>query len=332
MKKRLLTDDLEVSSIGFGAMGLSEFYGKTNDDQSMVLLKKLIDLDVNFIDTANMYGDGHNERLIGKFLNSLDKSTQHKMTIATKCGIDRPLQGSYDRAINNSPKYITQCCNNSLERLGTECIDLFYLHRVDKHSQIEESMDCLAQLIKDGKIKHIGLCEVSASTLRKAHAVHPVTALQTEYSLWSRDVEDEILPTVKELNIGFVPYSPLGRGFLTGKYLNNSSFDSSDFRKNNERFLQENLDHNSKLLAEIQPIAKKYSATVGQVSLAWLLAQYEKIVPIPGTKHIDYLIENARAADLVIDRSDIIKLNNISSRVLIKGDRYSIEGMKGVNV
>ncbi len=331
MNTRNLSQNLAVSSVGYGAMGLSEFYGATDDKASLQLLHKLIDLNITFIDTANLYGRGHNERLIGHFLAGLDKPTREQFKIATKCGIDRAADESYARTINNQPDYITRCCNESLKRLGVERIDLFYLHRISQATPVEESMACLSRLVKEGKINHIGLCEVSASTLRRAHAVHPITALQTEYSLWTRDIEFEILPVVKDLGIGLVPYSPLGRGFLTGKYLKNSDFTEGDFRKNNERFLQSSLDHNVQLLDVICPLAEKYNCTAGQIALAWLLAQYDKLVPIPGTKHINYLTENAHAADIVLDKADVELLNNVHQRVEIKGGRYSEEGMKGVN-
>ncbi|WP_442799235.1 aldo/keto reductase [Pantoea vagans] len=331
MHTRNLSQTLSVSSVGYGAMGLSEFYGQTDDQASLKLLHKLVDLNITFIDTANLYGRGHNERLIGHFLAGLDKSTREQLKIATKCGIDRSPDESYARTINNQPDYITRCCNESLKRLGVERIDLFYLHRVSQATPIEESMECLSQLVKEGKINHVGLCEVSAATLRRAHAVHPLTALQTEYSLWTRDIEDEILPTVKELGIGLVPYSPLGRGFLTGKYRNNSDFAEGDFRKKNERFIQSSLDHNAQLLYVIGPLAEKYDCTNGQIALAWLLAQYDRLVPIPGTKHINYLTENAHAASICLEAIDITLLNNIHQRVGIKGGRYSEEGMKGVN-
>lgn len=331
MNTRNLSQTLSVSSVGYGAMGLSEFYGQTDDQTALKLLHKLVDLDITFIDTANLYGRGHNERLIGHFLAGLDKTTREQFKIATKCGIDRSPDESYARTINNRPDYITRCCNESLKRLGVERIDLFYLHRVSQATPIEESMECLSRLVKEGKINHIGLCEVSAATLRRAHAVHPLTALQTEYSLWTRDIEQEILPAVKELGIALVPYSPLGRGFLTGKYRSNNDFAEGDFRKNNERFIQSSLDHNAKLLDVIAPLAEKYGCTTGQIALAWLLAQYEKLVPIPGTKHISYLTENAQAANIVLEETDIILLNNIHLHVEIKGGRYSEEGMKGVN-
>lgn len=332
MKARQLTQSLTVSAIGYGAMGLSEFYGETDDEKSLALLNKLADADINFIDSADLYGRGHNERLIGHFLAQLDSTTRSRFKVATKCGIDRHPDAAYARKINNHPDYIVRCCHESLQRLGVEKIDLFYLHRVDKDADIEESMFCLSRLVKEGKIGHIGLCEVSAATLQAAHDVFPVTALQTEYSLWTRDIEESILPLVKRLGIGLVPYSPLGRGFLTGKYLNNNAFAEGDFRRNNERFQQNNLDHNRKLLDAIIPLTQKYQCTSGQIALAWLLAQYEKIVPIPGTKNIHYLAENAAAADLVLEPSDITLLNNIHVTLSIKGSRYNKEGMKGINV
>lgn len=331
MKTRNLSQDLTVSAVGYGAMGLSEFYGDADDNASLQLMHKLVDLDITFIDSANLYGRGHNERLIGHFLAGLDKTTREKFKIATKCGIDRSPDESYARTINNQPDYITRCCNESLKRLGVERIDLFYLHRVTPTTPIEESMACLSKLVKEGKINHVGLCEVSASTLRRAHAVHPVTALQTEYSLWTRDIEEDILPAVKALDIGLVPYSPLGRGFLTGKYMKNSDFADGDFRKNNERFQQDSIDHNVKLLNAIQPLAEKYGCTVGQIALAWLLAQYDRIVPIPGTRHVNYLTENAQAADIILNKNDIALLDGIHQHVEIKGNRYSEESMKGVN-
>ncbi|MEJ5063973.1 MULTISPECIES: aldo/keto reductase [unclassified Erwinia] len=332
MKTRQLAQDLTVSAIGFGAMGLSEFYGETDDQKSLTLLGKLAEAGVNFIDSANLYGRGHNERLIGHFLAQLDSRTRAQFKVATKCGIDRDPDAAYARKINNHPDYIVRCCHESLQRLGVEKIDLFYLHRVDQDASIEESMHCLSRLVQEGKIGHIGLCEVSATTLQKAHAVFPVTALQTEYSLWTRDIEESILPMVKTLGIGLVPYSPLGRGFLTGKYLNNRDFPEGDFRRSNARFQQDNLDHNRQLLDAITPLTQKYRCTSGQIALAWLLAQYEKTVPIPGTKNAQYLVENAAAADLVLDASDIVMLNNIHRKIAIKGSRYTEEGMKGINV
>ncbi len=331
MLKRELANGLTVSSIGYGAMGLSEFYGETNDLQSLKLLDQLLELDVDFIDTANFYGRGHNEELIGYYLSKLQPSQRQQIKIATKCGIDRPAEAAYARSINNTPDYIRKCCDESLQRLGVECIDLFYLHRVDSKI-IEQSMDCLGQLVKEGKIAHVGLCEVSSKTLLKAHSVFPVTALQTEYSLWTRDIEEDILGTLKTNNIGLVPYSPLGRGFLTGKLTRNSDLPDGDFRKTNDRFLDGNINHNRSILDIIQPIAQKYQATPGQIALAWLLAQYEHIVPIPGTKKRHYLEENVQASQIILEREDLTTLNNIPLQFEVKGQRYSEEGMKGVNV
>ena len=331
MKKRTLTQGLDVSAIGYGAMGLSEFYGQTDDRHSLQLLSRLRDLDITFIDTADLYGRGHNEQLIGQFLAGLSKAERLKFTVATKCGIERPAEEAYARTINNQPDYLTRSCHASLKRLGVERIDLFYLHRISPATPIEESMQCLSRLVQEGKIARIGLCEASASTLNRAQAIHPLAALQTEYSLWTRDIEEEILPMVKKLGIGLVPYSPLGRGFLTGKYRNNSDFAEGDFRKNNDRFRQENIDHNLQLLNAVTPLAEKYHATTGQIALAWLLAQYDKIVPIPGTKQIAYLTENAQAADIELEEEDIAMLNAVHQQIEVKGGRYSEEGMKGVN-
>jgi len=331
MQTRFLAKDLAVSAIGYGAMGLSEFYGATDEAQSLRVLHQLIDLDQTFIDTADQYGRGHNETLIGRFLAGLESAARSRFRVATKCGIERAPEEAYSRTINNRPDYITRCCHDSLKRLGVERIDLFYLHRVSQATPIEESMACLSQLVKEGKINHIGLCEVSAATLRRAHAVHPVAALQTEYSLWTRDVEQAILPTVKALDVGLVAYSPLGRGFLTGKYRHNSDFADGDFRQHNPRFQQASLDHNAALLDAVRPLAEQYRCTPGQIALAWLLAQYHRLVPIPGTKQIGYLTENAQAAEIRLEEADVALLNTLHQRVEVQGARYTEEGMKGVN-
>lgn len=331
MDSRKLGQNLSVSTIGYGAMGLSEFYGETNDTESLNVLRTVVETGVNLIDTADVYGRGHNESLIGDFVNSLAKNQQQQIRIATKCGIHRPADAQYARSINNDPDYIRRSCDSSLKRLGVEQIDLYYLHRINPQASIEESMSCLSDLVKAGKIAHVGLCEVSAATLEKAHSVHPVTALQTEYSLWTRDIEQEILPTAIKLGVGIVPYSPLGRGFLTGKYRNNNAFSDTDFRKNNPRFSDTNLSHNAKILAALTPLAEKYHCTLGQISLAWLLAQHESIVPIPGTKNSLYVKENAAAVDIQLSTEDIAYISNLKNTIAIKGERYTLEGMKGVN-
>lgn len=331
MRKRRLGHSLDVSAIGYGAMGLSEFYGATNDNTALAVLQTIVDADIDFIDTANLYGRGHNERLIGHFLANLKSHQREKMKIATKCGIERADGESEHRRINNAPDYIKRCCHASLQRLGVERIDLYYLHRIDPQTDIEASMACLRDLVQEGKIAHVGLCEVSAATLEKAHRVYPVTALQTEYSLWSRDIETDILPMAIKHAIGVVPYSPLGRGFLTGQYLSNQLFSENDFRKHNARFSEENLNHNAKILAAIQPLANKYHCTLGQIALAWLLSQYDNIVPIPGTKNRQYALENAKASEVVLQPDDVMLLNNLKNIFQVKGERYSAEGMKGIN-
>lgn len=331
MRKRFLGHSLEVSAIGYGAMGLSEFYGETNDNTALEVLQTIVDANIDFIDTANLYGRGHNERLIGHFLANMKNHQRDKIKIATKCGIERSDNESYNRRINNSADYIKRCCHESLQRLGVERIDLYYLHRVDPQTDIEESMASLRDLVQEGKIAHVGLCEVSATTLEKAHRVYPVTALQTEYSLWTRDIEADILPMAIKHGIGVVPYSPLGRGFLTGKYLSNQSFSENDFRKHNERFSENNLNHNAKILAAVQPLANKYHCTLGQIALAWLLSQYDKIVPIPGTKNSQYALENTKASEIVLQPEDVTLLNNLKNIIEVKGERYSAEGMKGIN-
>lgn len=330
LPERTLGTNIKVSAIGYGAMGLSEFYGPTNDQQSLDLLLSLIENGVNFIDTADMYGRGHNELLIGSFLKQLTSSQREKLVIATKCGIDRSGSSGYERTINNTPEYIRSSCEASLKRLGIEQIDLFYIHRINPQNPIEETMGTLAELVKEGKIKHIGLCEVNTDLLVRAHSTFPVDVVQTEYSLWTRNIEDNILPLLKELDIGLVPYSPLGRGFLTGKYLSVNDFGQGDMRKFYPRFLDENIEQNKKLLKAIEPMTIKYNCTSGQIALAWLLAQWDKIVPIPGTKQKKYLIENVNACFITLEQEDIAILNDLKNSIIIHGERYTPEGMKGI--
>lgn len=330
LPERTLGSSIKVGAIGYGAMGLSEFYGPAEEQNSLKLLQSVVDNGVTLIDTADMYGRGKNELLIGSFLKQLPSSQREQLVIATKCGIDRGNSVGYERTINNSPEYIKSCCDASLKRLGIEQIDLFYIHRVNNENPIEQTMETLAELKKEGKIKHIGLCEVRADLLIRAHSTFPVDVVQTEYSLWTRDIEETILPLLKELNIGLVPYSPLGRGFLTGKYQSVKDFADGDFRKTNPRFLNENIEHNKKLLTAIKPMTIKYNCTSGQIALAWLLAQWEGIVPIPGTKQEKYLIENVNACSVHLENEDIEILNDLKNRISIKGERYTPEGMKGI--
>lgn len=330
LPERTLGSSIKVSAIGYGAMGLSEFYGETNDQQSLKVLHSAVDNGVTLIDTADMYGRGHNEILISSFLKQLAPSQREKLVIATKCGIDRSGSSGYEREINNKPDYIKSCCELSLKRLGIEQIDLYYIHRIDPKSQIEETMNTLAELVKEGKIKHTGLCEVNTDVLSRAHATFPVDVVQTEYSLWTRDIEDDVLPLLKKLNIGLVPYSPLGRGFLTGKYQSVNDFAANDFRRLSPRFVDENIKHNKKLLDAIAPMTIKYNCTSGQIALAWLLAQWENIVPIPGTKQEKYLLENINACFVKLEAEDVALLNNLKNIVSIHGERYPTEGMKGI--
>ncbi|WP_227368912.1 aldo/keto reductase [Halomonas sp. M20] len=330
LPSRVLGQGFSVSAIGYGAMGLSEFYGPSDDTQSLAMLDEVADAGVTLIDTADMYGRGHNETLIGRFLVARG-SAMDSIQIATKCGIDRPEEAEYARGINNRPEYIRACCDASLKRLDVERIDLYYIHRVDPQADITETMGALKGLVEEGKIAHVGLCEVSAATLEKAHAVHPITALQTEYSLWTRDIEQSILPKARELGIGLVAYSPLGRGFLTGRIASAQDLAEGDFRRNNPRFQQDNLTHNLQLLGSVKKIAERHAATPGQVALAWLLAQGDNIVPIPGTRRSRYLQENLAAAALELSVEDKRELEKVFTQESVQGERYGEEGMKGVN-
>lgn len=305
---------------------MSEFYGPHDDDESLAVLHRAVDIGVSFLDTAETYGSYHNEELLGRFL----KQTSQSVEIATKFGIVRK-PGEYKRVIDNSASYTRSACEGSLRRLGIDCIDLYYVHRIDQGQPIEEVMTTLSTLVTEGKIKHIGLCEVSAATLRRAHAVHPVTAIQTEYSLWTRDVESEILPTCEELGIGFVPYSPLGRGFLTGTYGQSPQFSADDFRANLPRFSDENIATNLAIVDCIRTFAASKKCTEAQLALAWLLSRGDSVVPIPGTRRISYLEENVAAQSVSFTAKEIKELEAAIDKLTVAGDRYTEEGMKGLN-
>lgn len=326
MQHRMLGPSLSVSAIGLGCMGMSEFYGPRDDAESLAVLRRAVDLGINFLDTADTYGPHHNEELIGRFL----ADSHADVKIATKFGIVRK-PGEYTRTIDNSADYMRRACESSLKRLGVERIDLYYVHRIDRARPIEETMEGLAALKREGKIGHIGLCEVSAETLRRAHAVHPVTAVQTEYSLWTRDVEAEILPACRELGIGFVAYSPLGRGFLTGRFQAGSQFEDGDFRASLPRFAPDNAATNGALVEVVRGIAAAKGCTSAQVALAWLLAKGDDIVPIPGTKRIKYLEENAAVAAFTLTETECSALEQALASLPVSGERYTAEGMKGVN-
>jgi len=326
MQRRMLAQNLEVSALGFGCMGMSEFYGPNDDTESLKVLHRAAELGVTFLDTAETYGIFHNEELVGRFL----QESSHSFEIATKFGIVRK-PGEYKRTINNSADYVRDACEGSLRRLGVDAIDLYYVHRIDQNQPIEEVMTTLSSLVDDGKIKHVGLCEVSAATLRRAHAIHPVSAVQTEYSLWTRDVEKDILPTCNELGIGFVPYSPLGRGFLTGTYDQSTQFSDGDFRANLPRFTKENIEKNLAVVECIRDFAKTKDCTPAQIALAWLLSRGDQIVPIPGTRRIPYLEENVASENLSFTKEELETFETAIAAIDIAGDRYTEEGMKGLN-
>jgi aryl-alcohol dehydrogenase-like predicted oxidoreductase len=326
VQQRKLGENLEVSALGLGCMGMSEFYGPRDDAESLRVLDRAVELGINFFDTADMYGPHHNEELIGRFL----ASRQTNIRIATKFGIVRE-PGEYRRRIDNSPAYAKRACEASLRRLGVERIDLYYVHRVDPGRPIEETIEGLAALKREGKIARIGLSEVSAQTLRRAHAVHPIAAVQTEYSLWTRDVEKEVLPVCRELGIGFVAYSPLGRGFLTGSFQDGKHFEEGDFRANLPRFATENVASNRLLVDVVAELASRKHCTPAQIALAWLLAQGNDIVPIPGTKRQRYLEENSAAISVKLGEEDLAELDRALSCLPVAGARYTAEGMKGVD-
>lgn len=326
MEQRTLGMNLSTSSIGLGCMGMSEFYGPRDDSESLRVLARAVELGIDFFDTADTYGPHHNEELIGRFL------AQHKpqVRIATKFGIVRK-PGEYRRNLDNSADYARKACEASLRRLGVEQIDLYYVHRIDPEQPIEETIDGLARLVKAGKIARIGLCEVSAKTLQRAHAVHPISAVQTEYSLWTRDVEREVLPTCRDLGIGFVPYSPLGRGFLTGRFQDRAQFSDGDFRSNLPRFTEEAIDTNRRVADVISDMARHKGCSPAQLSLAWLLSKGPDIVPIPGTKQLRYVEENAAAVRITLSAAEQQLLESATARLPVMGERYTAEGMKGVN-
>ncbi len=323
MKTISLGSGLEVSRLGLGCMGMSAFYtgSGTDDAGSTATLHRALDLGVTFFDTAEIYGPYTNEELIGRAF----KGRRDEVVLATKFGtIRHTADGTH--GLDGSPENVRLSVEGSLRRLGTDHIDLYYQHRMDPSVPVEDTMGALAQLVQEGKIRHIGLSEAAPGTIRRAHAVHPVTALQTEYSLWSRDPEHEILPLVRELGIGFVPYSPLGRGFLTGTIRSVDQLDASDFRRNNPRFAGENLQANIRIVEQVDDVARQLEATPGQVALAWLLAQGTDIAPIPGTKQVRYLEENVAADDLALSPEQLAQLDAVAAPV---GERY--EDMSGVD-
>jgi aryl-alcohol dehydrogenase-like predicted oxidoreductase len=327
MKSRKLGNQgLIVSELGLGCMGMSEFYSGRDDNEAIATIHHALDLGVTFIDTADMYGPFTNEKLVGEAI----KDRREQVILATKFGNMRSPEGGF-LGVSGKPDYVRQCCDDSLQRLGVEIIDLYYQHRVDPTVPIEDTIGAMAELVQQGKVRYLGMSEAAPATIRRAHAVHPISALQTEYSLWSRDPEDEILPTIRELGIGFVPYSPLGRGFLSGGFKTVEDLAPDDYRRNSPRFQGENFAKNLELVAQIQAIAAEKGATASQLALAWLLAQGEDIVPIPGTKRRAYLEENVAAADILLTQDDLRRIEAVAPKGVAVGDRYPMQTMSTVN-
>jgi aryl-alcohol dehydrogenase-like predicted oxidoreductase len=326
--KPLGSQGLTASQIGLGCMGMSEFYGEQNDAESIKTIQKAFDLGVTFYDTANMYGPFTNEILVGKAI----KSFRNEITLATKFGIVRDPANPTARGVNGKPDYVKSCCEASLKRLGVDVIDLYYLHRKDPDTPIEETIGAMAELVKEGKVKGIGLSEVNVATLRKAHATYPLSALQSEYSLWSREPENEIIPACKELGIAFVAYSPLGRGFLTGKIKSFEDLDEDDFRRSSPRFQGENFNKNLQLVEKIEAIAKEKNCTPSQLALAWVMAQEDFIFPIPGTKRVKYVEENVKAVDVKLSEQDLKQIEDVFPKNAAAGLRYTEAGMKTMNL
>jgi aryl-alcohol dehydrogenase-like predicted oxidoreductase len=328
IERTLGRSGLRVSAIGLGCMGMSEFYGPSqmDDGESIRVIHRYLDLGGSFLDTADMYGVGRNEALVGRAI----AGRRNKVVLATKFGNVRGPDGEF-LGVRGDAKYVTECCEASLSRLRVDVIDLYYQHRVDPRVPIEETIGAMAGLVRAGKVRHLGMSEAAPATLRRAASVHPIAALQTEYSLWTRDPEDDILTTVRELGIGFVAYSPLGRGFLTGRYRKPGDLPADDYRRNSPRFQGENFQRNLDLVASVEELAKAKGCTPSQLALAWVLAQGLDIVPIPGTKRLGYLEENLGALGVQLSHGDLSRIDGVLPAGSTSGDRYPAHSMKAVN-